>query len=132
MGPPAASAAVAAAARPGSTVGSAPSPASGSANTALGVHAASASHQAGASSKGGFGIQLGAFSSEAGAHNEWRLLAARFAPDLQGLQENVAPADTASGRIYRLQAAVGDEGRARSICDSLRKHGQACVAVLPH
>ena len=80
----------------------------------------------------GFGIQLGAFSTEAGASNEWRLLASRFPRDLQGLHEHVVSADTASGRIYRLQAVVGDEGRARFICDSLRKRGQACVAVLPH
>jgi cell division septation protein DedD len=80
----------------------------------------------------GFGIQLGAFSTEAGANTEWHLLTSRFAPDLRGLQEHVVPAETPSGRIYRLQAAVGNEGRARSICDSLRKHGQACVAVLPH
>jgi hypothetical protein len=82
--------------------------------------------------KGAFGIQLGAFTTEASANTEWRLLASRYAPDLQGLQEHVVPVDTASGRIYRLQAAVGDEGRARSICNSLRNRGQACVAVLPH
>jgi SPOR domain len=81
---------------------------------------------------GGFGVQLGAFSSEAGANNEWRALTGRFAPELQGLSQHVVPAETASGRIYRLQALVGDEARARAICDSLRKRGQACVAVLPH
>jgi len=80
----------------------------------------------------GFGIQLGAFSTEAGATTEWRLLTSRHASELQGLQEHVVPADTPAGRIYRLQAAVGDEGKARSICDLLRRRGQACVAVLPH
>jgi cell division septation protein DedD len=80
----------------------------------------------------GFGIQLGAFSTEAGANNEWHLLTARYTSELQGLQEHVVPANTASGRLYRLQAVVGSEGSARSICDLLRRHGQACVAVLPH
>jgi cell division septation protein DedD len=80
----------------------------------------------------GYGIQLGAFSTEAGAMNEWHLLAARYAAELQGLQEHVVAADMAAGRIYRLQAAVVDEGHARSICDLLRRRGQACVAVLPH
>jgi cell division septation protein DedD len=80
----------------------------------------------------GFGVQLGAFSSQAGAHAEWHTLASRYAPDLKGLQERVVPVDTRAGRVYRLQAAVGDEGRARALCDSLRKQGQACVAVLPH
>ena len=99
---------------------------------AVGSGASATSAGASKTAAGGFGIQLGAFSTEAGANTEWRLLASRYAPDLQGLQEHVVPAITASGRIYRLQAAVGDEGRARAICGSLRKHGQACVAVLPH
>jgi len=86
----------------------------------------------GAAGAGGFGIQLGAFSSEAGANNEWHVLTSRFGPQLLGLQEHVVSADTPSGRIYRLQAMVGDEARARAICDSLRKQAQACVAVLPH
>jgi len=81
---------------------------------------------------GSFGIQLGAFSSEAAANNEWRSLLGRFGSDLQGLQEHIVAADTASGRVYRLQAWVGDETRARGICDSLRKRSQGCVAVLPH
>jgi len=82
--------------------------------------------------KGGFGIQLGAFTTEAGATAQWQALTSRYASELQGLQQHVVPATTASGRIYRLQAAVGDEGRARSICDHLKARGQACVAVLPH
>jgi hypothetical protein len=80
----------------------------------------------------GFGIQLGAFSTEAGAISQWRLLISRFGPDLQGLHEHVVAADTPSGRVYRLQATVGDEARARAICYSLRKQAQGCVAVLPH
>jgi hypothetical protein len=80
----------------------------------------------------GFGVQLGAFSSEASADNEWRVLAGRFGPELQGLSEHVVTADTASGRLYRLQAVVADETRARAVCDILRKRSQACVPVLPH
>jgi cell division septation protein DedD len=87
---------------------------------------------AGGTRGGGFGIQLGAFSSEAAANNEWRLLTGRFGLELQGLNEHVVTADTPSGRVYRLQAVVGDEARARAICDSLRKRSQECVAVLPH
>src|SRR5262249_54021646 len=79
-----------------------------------------------------YGVQLGAFSSEAGANSEWRSLTARFSTELAGLQERVGGADTASGRVYRLQATVGDEGRARALCETLHKRSQACVAVLPH
>jgi cell division septation protein DedD len=85
-----------------------------------------------APSSGSFGIQLGAFTTEAGATAQWQALTTRFGPELQGLHQHVVPADTPSGRIYRLQSDVGPETRARSICESLRKQGQACVAVLPH
>jgi hypothetical protein len=82
--------------------------------------------------KSGFGIQLGAYSNESAASAQWRVLTSKYASELQGLQQHVVPADTGTGRVYRLQATVGDEGRARGICDALKKHGQACVAVLPH
>jgi hypothetical protein len=84
-----------------------------------------------ASAGGDYGIQLGAFSTEASATNQWHALTARFGPELQGLQEHIVAADTPSGRIYRLQAGVGPEARARAICESLRKQAQPCVAVLP-
>jgi hypothetical protein len=79
-----------------------------------------------------FGVQLGAFSSEANATGQWRVLSGQFGAELQGLSERVVAADTASGRIYRLQAMGGDESRARAVCEALRKRSQGCVPVLPH
>ncbi len=84
------------------------------------------------SSSAGYGIQLGAFKTEAGADSEWHSLTTRFRPELAGLQEHVVAVNTPSGRIYRLQAAVKDEGQARALCETLKKRSQACVAVLPH
>ena len=84
------------------------------------------------SPKGAYGVQLGAFSTEAAATTQWHLLSSAYPSDLQGLQQHIVPADTASGRVYRLQATVGDESRARAICDHLKVYGKACVAVLPH
>ena len=81
---------------------------------------------------GGYGIQLGAFSSEDKANGEWRVLLGRFGPQLQGLTSRVVTADTPSGKVFRLQAQAGDESRARTICDSLRRQSQPCVPVLPH
>jgi cell division septation protein DedD len=80
----------------------------------------------------GFGVQLGAFSSEDKATNEWRLLTGRFGDVLGGLSPHVVSASTASGPLYRLQAHVADEASARAICDALKKRSQACVPVLPH
>jgi cell division septation protein DedD len=80
---------------------------------------------------GGYAVQLGAFSSEAAASNEWQQLTAHFGAQLRGLTPRFVAANTAAGRLYRLQAGVPDEPRARAVCDSLRKRSQACVPVLP-
>jgi cell division septation protein DedD len=79
-----------------------------------------------------YGIQLGAFTSEERANAEWRVLQERFAEQLQGLAPEVVPAETTSGRVFRLQALAGDESRARLICEQLKQHSQGCVPVVPH
>jgi hypothetical protein len=81
---------------------------------------------------GAYGIQLGAFTSEDRANAEWRALQGRFAEQLQGLAPQVVSAETASGRVFRLQARAGDESRARLICEQLKQHAQGCVPVVPH
>src|SRR6266478_894141 len=64
------------------------------------------------SSPDGYGVQLGAFTSEAGASDEWRQLTARFGSELHGLSPLVVSADTPSGHLFRLQAHVADEAHA--------------------
>lgn len=80
----------------------------------------------------GYGVQLGAFASENAASNEWQQLAARFSAELRGLSPRVVTANTATGLLFRLQAQVADEARARALCDVLKRQSQACVPVLPH
>lgn len=79
-----------------------------------------------------FGVQLGAFASENAATSQWQQLVARFNEQLRGLAPHVVSAETATGRLFRLQALVADEATARALCDMLRKESQACVPVLPH
>jgi hypothetical protein len=79
-----------------------------------------------------FAIQLGAFTNEMGASNQWRMLVGMFPDLLGGLTERLVPADTPSGRIFRLQAAVGFEANARALCDALHKRAEGFVVVLPH
>ena len=93
--------------------------------------AAQVSPGAAGNDAGSFGVQLGAFSSQSAADSQWQALSGRFGSELQGLSEHIVQADTPSGRIYRLQAAVGNETRARAICDSFRRQAQACVPVVP-
>ncbi len=80
----------------------------------------------------GYGIQLGAFTSEAAANAAWQQLATRFSSQLQGLASRVVPANTNNGTLFRLQAQVADESRARALCDMLKQQSQGCVPVLPH
>ncbi len=80
----------------------------------------------------GYGIQLGAFASETAANAAWQQLSVRFGAQLAGLSPRVVAANTPNGTLFRLQAGVSDEARARALCDMLRKGSQACVPVLPH
>jgi hypothetical protein len=79
-----------------------------------------------------YGVQLGAFASENAATSQWQLLVERFNAQLRGLAPHVVTAETATGRLFRLQALVADEATARALCDMLRRESQACVPVLPH
>jgi hypothetical protein len=79
----------------------------------------------------GYGIQLGAFSTQAAALSAWKQLQTTHATELHGLFAHAVPVQVSSGKLYRLQSPVGDEGRARSICASLSKQQTPCVVVLP-
>ncbi|MFO7277690.1 MAG: SPOR domain-containing protein [Pseudomonadota bacterium] len=78
-----------------------------------------------------YGIQLGAFSSEPNARREWERLSGRFPAQLGSLTPRIVEARTASGRVFRLQADVADESRARALCSALKSQSQGCVVVLP-
>ena len=81
---------------------------------------------------GRYSVQLGAFSTQAKAQNQWRRLNARFGSKLHGTESDIEEAKNAKGRrIYRLKAKPLTEARARALCAALRKHGQACVVAGP-
>jgi len=81
---------------------------------------------------GGYRIQLGAFSGgDKQAMGEWRRLQGEHPQLLGGLTPSVKLATTTSGHLYRLQAGVMTEERARETCAKLKSAGQTCVVVLP-
>lgn len=76
-------------------------------------------------------IQLGAFSSRELAMDAWRTARERHAA-LQGLVSQLASSTLRNGdMVYRLQASVVSEARAREICQTLLAAGQPCVYVPP-
>jgi hypothetical protein len=77
-------------------------------------------------------IQLGAFAGgDKQAMNEWRRLQGAYPEVLGGLTPSVKLATTNSGHLYRLQAGLMTEERARASCAALKSKNQACVVVLP-
>ncbi len=80
---------------------------------------------------GGYRVQLGALSSEDKANKEWQRLKGKYASQLTGLAPSVVPVNAPAGKLYRLQASVADEARARATCAALAAVGQACVVVKP-
>jgi len=75
-------------------------------------------------------IQLGAFSSRDKALEAWRDARAAQA-ELQGLVSQVIVGSNGQVQIYRLQASVVSEERAREVCRVLTAAGQGCVYVPP-
>lgn len=75
-------------------------------------------------------VQLGAFSSRELAEEAWRSARARHR-ELQGLVSQVTPVRSAAATLYRLQATVVSEARAREACRALAGAGQPCVYVPP-
>jgi len=75
-------------------------------------------------------IQLGAFSSRDKALEAWR--SARTAhSELQGLVSQVVTGSNGKVDIFRLQASVMSEARAREVCAVLRAANQGCVYIPP-
>jgi hypothetical protein len=75
-------------------------------------------------------IQLGAFSSRDLALEAWREARTRHM-ELQGLVSQVIVGSNGRVDIYRLQASVVSEERAREVCRVLATAGQGCVYVPP-
>jgi hypothetical protein len=81
---------------------------------------------------GAYRIQLGAFAGgDKQAMNEWRRLLGEYPQVLGGLTPSVKLSTTTTGHLYRLQAGVMNEERARAACAALKTNGQACVVVPP-
>jgi cell division protein FtsN len=79
---------------------------------------------------GDYALQLGAFrSGSAAANRRWEHLQKEYPTLLAGLNSKVVPKRTASGTLYRLQAAGLTESHARKICKDLKAKSQPCIIV---
>lgn len=78
---------------------------------------------------GGHRVQLGAFSSESKAKQEWSRISGKFKSELAGLKPQFVSARKNGATIVRLQADTGSDSRASSVCASLSSRGQGCFNV---
>lgn len=74
-------------------------------------------------------VQLGAFSTQARAESQWKVLQARFPAQFKSMQPRYVAARAKANHLVRLQVSVSSAERARGLCATLRKHSQACVPV---
>jgi hypothetical protein len=75
-------------------------------------------------------IQLGAYSSRDTALEAWREARAQH-NELQGLVSQVIVGSNGQVQVFRLQASIASEERAREVCRVLVAASQGCVYVPP-
>jgi hypothetical protein len=82
-----------------------------------------------AAASGSHFVQLGAFSTRVRAEADWRSLQSKYASDLKGLKPRYAAGKSQGKPVVRLQVGLASAPRAEALCASLKRRGQACVAV---
>ena len=74
-------------------------------------------------------VQLGAFSSQAHAQLAWNSLSGKYPQLLGALKPRYVSSRTHGHSLVRLEVGVPTRAAATSLCSSLKKHAQTCVAV---
>jgi cell division septation protein DedD len=74
-------------------------------------------------------VQLGAFSSQAHAQLAWNSLSGKYPQLLGALKPRYVSSRTHGHSLVRLETGVPSRSAATSLCASLKKHAQTCVAV---
>ena len=75
-------------------------------------------------------VQLGAFSSEARAQAQWKVLKAKYPHELSSLTPRyVGGGKVRPKQLVRLQVGVVSRAAALGLCQKLKKHAQSCVPV---
>jgi hypothetical protein len=79
--------------------------------------------------KRGHFAQLGAFHSKERAEAAWKKLEAKYPTELKSLKPRVVAGNSKNGPVYKLRVSMDSRSDARSLCATMKKHAQACVAV---
>jgi D-alanyl-D-alanine carboxypeptidase len=79
----------------------------------------------------GWGVQVGAFSDADAGRRALADVAQRMPTLLASAYPQMVPVTTGSGRLFRARLMGLDESSARSVCGSLARSGEDCLAVSP-
>jgi SPOR domain len=74
-------------------------------------------------------VQLGAYSTQARAESEWKMLSAKFPEELKSLTPRYVAGKIHAHSVVRLQVGVTTRAIAKGMCVKLKKHAQSCVVV---
>lgn len=75
-------------------------------------------------------VQLGAFSSQARAESQWKVLKAKYPHELSSLTPRyVGAGKVRPKQLVRLQVSVASRAAALGLCQKLKKHAQSCVPI---
>jgi hypothetical protein len=80
---------------------------------------------------GGYHVQLGAFSSNAMADQQRKLLAQKYGKLVPGPLAVAAPPAGAKDKLFRVRSAGTSEAEAARVCKALKAKGQACLVIPP-
>ncbi len=81
--------------------------------------------EAAAPARSGVGVQVGAYSRREDAEEGWATLI-RQTEALSGVSHRIVEGQADIGRVFRLQAVVGDRASADRLCAALKSDGLAC------
>lgn len=72
-------------------------------------------------------IQLGSYASKAQAEAGWKTLSGRY-PQLRDFQMVITEAEVRGKKYFRVSAGGFERTDARSMCSTMKKRGQGCIA----
>jgi hypothetical protein len=72
-------------------------------------------------------LQLGAFSTNVAAQNDWKAVKTRWPKLVDGLTPRYETVNSGGKTLYRVRVAVPSRGEAEQICASLKKQKHDCL-----
>lgn len=77
-------------------------------------------------------VQLGAFSTDEAAQNDWRLVKGRWPQLVAGLVPQYEITNAMGKKLYRVRLSLPDKAAAEQFCATLKKNKHDCIITVPN